>query len=187
MTAKSGYIYCNQALCISYKCICVNLAPLGWAALEIYCHPCPGILLPCSQNPLKIMQTLVGSCLHYRFFLIYSYWWSCRRKKLRVDSPGGKALCKWLKASTRSADGGEAFWKTCFSQIYLGRLLWVMQLQLYCAFQDILTICKTINVFQCFLRYLLQLFFSNPGNHTSFWQALHSFYDSNINLDTEHL
>lgn len=51
---------------------------------------------------------------------IYSCWWSCKRKKHRVDSLGEKAL------STRSADGGKVFWKTHFFQMYLGRLLSVM-------------------------------------------------------------
>lgn len=131
MTAKSGHIYCNQALCVSYKCICVNVAPPVSAALELCCHPCAGIFLLCYQAPLIIMQTHVSSFFHYFF---HSKWTladhATERKKLQVGSLGGKAISNWLKASTRSAGGGEAFWKSCFSRMYLGRLLSVMQFQL---------------------------------------------------------
>lgn len=177
MTAKSGHIYCNQALCISYKCICVNVAPLGSEVLELCCLLCGGILLPCYQTPLIITQIHVDSLLHYSFHskcsLVDD---AAERKTLWVDSLGGKAIYSWLKASTISADGWEAFWKNCFSQMHLGRLLSVMQFQLYYAFQDILTVCKTTNVFQCFLRYLLWFFFFffNPGRHTSSCRALHN-------------
>lgn len=38
-----------------------------------------------------------------------------------------------------------------------------------------------------FPKISVTFFFSNPGNHTSFCQALHRFYDSNINLDIQQL
>lgn len=93
MTAKSGHTYCNQALCISYKCICVNVAPPGSAALELCCHPCAGILLPCYQTPVIIRQTHGGSFFHCSFHLKCSLTdYAAERKKLQVDSLGGRAI-----------------------------------------------------------------------------------------------